>query len=48
VARGDKATVARQRAAVDEVAPDMVALLDELVTATGALATTGEREVQPA
>ena len=37
VARGDEATVARQRAAIDEVAPDLVPLFDELVTATRAL-----------
>jgi predicted short-subunit dehydrogenase-like oxidoreductase (DUF2520 family) len=48
VARGDEATIARQRAAVDEVAPDLVPLFDELVTATRALATAGDREVQPA
>jgi predicted short-subunit dehydrogenase-like oxidoreductase (DUF2520 family) len=48
VARGDDATVARQRAAVDEVAPDLVPLFDELVTATRALATAADREGQPA
>lgn len=39
VARGDDATVARQRAAVVEAAPDLVALFDTLVSATRALAT---------
>jgi predicted short-subunit dehydrogenase-like oxidoreductase (DUF2520 family) len=48
VARGDDVTIARQRAAVDEVAPDLVPLFDELVSATRALAARGEREVQPA
>ncbi len=48
VARGDEATIERQRAAVDEVAPDLVALFDELVTATRALAAAPDREVQPA
>ena len=48
VARGDEATVARQRAAIDEIAPDLVPLFDELVTATRALAAAGEREAQPA
>lgn len=48
VARGDEATVARQRAAVDEVAPDLVPLFDELVTTTRALAAAREPEVQPA
>jgi predicted short-subunit dehydrogenase-like oxidoreductase (DUF2520 family) len=48
VARGDEATVARQRAAIDEVAPDLVPLFDELVTATRALAAAGERQAQPA
>ncbi len=48
VARGDEATIERQRAAIDEVAPDLVALFDELVTATRALAATPDREVQPA
>jgi predicted short-subunit dehydrogenase-like oxidoreductase (DUF2520 family) len=48
VARGDEATVARQRAAVDEVAPELLPLFDELVTATRALAAAGDREVQAA
>jgi predicted short-subunit dehydrogenase-like oxidoreductase (DUF2520 family) len=34
VARGDDATVARQRAAVAERAPDLLPLFDELVEAT--------------
>ena len=48
VARGDEATITRQRAAIDEVAPDLLPLFDELVTATRALAARAEREVQPA
>jgi predicted short-subunit dehydrogenase-like oxidoreductase (DUF2520 family) len=48
VARGDETTIARQRAAIDEVAPDLLPLFDELVTTTRALAARGEREVQPA
>ena len=40
VARGDDATVARQREAVAEVAPELLALFDELVTATRALTVT--------
>jgi predicted short-subunit dehydrogenase-like oxidoreductase (DUF2520 family) len=38
VARGDDATVAAQRAAVDEAAPELLALFDELVAHTRALA----------
>ncbi len=38
VARGDEATVARQRAAVDSVAPHLLPLFDELVERTRALA----------
>ena len=48
VARGDEATIERQRAAVEDVAPDLVALFDELVTATRALAAVRDRETQPA
>ena len=48
VARGDEATVARQRAAVEDVAPDLVPLFDELVSATRALAAVRDREAQPA
>jgi predicted short-subunit dehydrogenase-like oxidoreductase (DUF2520 family) len=48
VSRGDEATITRQRAAIDEVAPDLLPLFDELVTATRALAARGEREIQPA
>ena len=55
VARGDEVTIARQRAAVEHVAPDLMPLFDELVTATRALATARDsratirdREVQPA
>jgi predicted short-subunit dehydrogenase-like oxidoreductase (DUF2520 family) len=46
VARGDSATVARQRAALAERAPDLVPLFDALVAATQALAAN--REAQPA
>jgi predicted short-subunit dehydrogenase-like oxidoreductase (DUF2520 family) len=45
VARGDHATVARQRAAVAERAPDLIPLFDSLVEATRALAAA--REAQP-
>ena len=38
IARGDEATVARQRAAVQERAPDLVALYDAMADATRALA----------
>jgi predicted short-subunit dehydrogenase-like oxidoreductase (DUF2520 family) len=38
VARGDEATVAAQRAAVEEAAPELVELFDELVRRTRALA----------
>jgi predicted short-subunit dehydrogenase-like oxidoreductase (DUF2520 family) len=38
VARGDDRTVARQRDAVEERAPDLLGLFDELVRATGSLA----------
>jgi predicted short-subunit dehydrogenase-like oxidoreductase (DUF2520 family) len=38
VARGDHATVARQRDAVDHHAPDLLPLFDELVRCTAALA----------
>jgi predicted short-subunit dehydrogenase-like oxidoreductase (DUF2520 family) len=60
VARGDEVTIERQRAAVGEVAPDLLPLFDELVNATRALAATRDsraadarttvrdREVQPA
>ncbi len=48
VARGDEATIARQRAAVEDVAPDLVPLFDELVSATRALAAVRDREAQPA
>jgi predicted short-subunit dehydrogenase-like oxidoreductase (DUF2520 family) len=47
VARGDEATVARQRAAVSEAAPELLELFDALVSATRALAGR-EREVQSA
>jgi predicted short-subunit dehydrogenase-like oxidoreductase (DUF2520 family) len=52
VARGDDATVARQRAAVAEATPELLALFDALVGATRALADRRgrepEREAQPA
>jgi predicted short-subunit dehydrogenase-like oxidoreductase (DUF2520 family) len=38
IARGDELTVARQRAAVEERAPDLVALFDALVAATRSIA----------
>lgn len=38
IARGDEATVARQRAAVQERTPDLVALFDALAAATRSLA----------
>ena len=38
IARGDEATVARQRAAVAERAPDLLPLFDALADATRALA----------
>jgi predicted short-subunit dehydrogenase-like oxidoreductase (DUF2520 family) len=38
VARGDEATVEAQRAAVEEAAPELLALFDELVERTRALA----------
>jgi predicted short-subunit dehydrogenase-like oxidoreductase (DUF2520 family) len=38
IARGDEATVARQRAAVEERAPDLLPLFDALADATRALA----------
>jgi predicted short-subunit dehydrogenase-like oxidoreductase (DUF2520 family) len=41
VARGDEATVARQREAIAERAPELLALFDTLVDATGALAASG-------
>ena len=41
VARGDEATVARQRQALAERAPDVLALFDTLVDATRALAASG-------
>jgi predicted short-subunit dehydrogenase-like oxidoreductase (DUF2520 family) len=42
VARGDEATVERQRTAVSERAPDLLALFDALVEATRALAKVPE------
>jgi predicted short-subunit dehydrogenase-like oxidoreductase (DUF2520 family) len=43
IARGDEATVARQRAAVVERAPDLVAVYDALADATRALAARDRR-----
>ena len=45
VARGDVATIARQRAAVSHAAPELLELFDALVTATRELA---DQEAQPA
>jgi predicted short-subunit dehydrogenase-like oxidoreductase (DUF2520 family) len=45
IARGDEATVARQRAAIADRAPDLLDLFDGLATATRRLART---EAQPA
>ena len=41
VSRGDEATVAAQRTAVEEAAPELLALFDELVERTRALARGG-------
>jgi predicted short-subunit dehydrogenase-like oxidoreductase (DUF2520 family) len=41
VARGDERTVAAQRQAIAERAPDLLALFDTMVDATRALATAG-------
>jgi predicted short-subunit dehydrogenase-like oxidoreductase (DUF2520 family) len=41
VARGDEATVARQRAAIAERTPDLLGLFDQLVSATRAVARPG-------
>ncbi len=41
VARGDEQTVAAQRAAVAERAPELLAMFDALVDATRSLAATG-------
>jgi predicted short-subunit dehydrogenase-like oxidoreductase (DUF2520 family) len=46
VARGDEATIARQRDAIAGAAPDLLALFDALVSATRELAA--HREAQPA
>jgi predicted short-subunit dehydrogenase-like oxidoreductase (DUF2520 family) len=43
IARGDEATVAAQRAAVEETAPELLDLFDELVRATRALAAQEAR-----
>jgi predicted short-subunit dehydrogenase-like oxidoreductase (DUF2520 family) len=46
VARGDEATVARQRRAIAAAAPELIELFDALVSATRELAA--DREAQPA
>ncbi|MFL5823873.1 MAG: Rossmann-like and DUF2520 domain-containing protein [Solirubrobacteraceae bacterium] len=48
VARGDEATVRRQRQAVEERAPDLLPLFDALVDATRELANSPHLEPQPA
>lgn len=48
VARGDEATVARQREAIAERAPDALELFDALVDATQSLAAVRQAEAQPA
>jgi predicted short-subunit dehydrogenase-like oxidoreductase (DUF2520 family) len=48
VARGDEATVARQREAVAETTPELLELFDALVNATRGLAAENDREAQPA
>ena len=48
VARGDEATIARQRAAVAGVSPELLELFDALVEATRELAAVRGREAQPA
>ncbi|HTX12714.1 MAG TPA: DUF2520 domain-containing protein [Solirubrobacteraceae bacterium] len=48
LARGDETTVTRQRAAVQEVAADLLPLFDTLAQATRELAATAAREAQPA
>jgi predicted short-subunit dehydrogenase-like oxidoreductase (DUF2520 family) len=48
VARGDIATVARQRDAIADAAPELLELFDVHVSATRALAAGGEREAMPA
>ena len=45
VARGDEVTIARQRAAVEDVAPDLMPLFDELAAATRALAAARDPRV---
>jgi predicted short-subunit dehydrogenase-like oxidoreductase (DUF2520 family) len=47
VARGDEATVASQRAAVSDAAPELLELFDALVRATRELAAVRDREAQP-
>jgi predicted short-subunit dehydrogenase-like oxidoreductase (DUF2520 family) len=47
VARGDEATVARQRAAVADRAPDLLPMFDALVAATRTLAGAGKAQGAP-
>ncbi|MGZ4174474.1 MAG: DUF2520 domain-containing protein [Solirubrobacteraceae bacterium] len=47
VARGDGATIERQRAAIEERAEDLLPLYDALVEATRALAGTGREAAKP-
>ncbi|MGN6869209.1 MAG: DUF2520 domain-containing protein [Solirubrobacteraceae bacterium] len=48
VARGDEATIKRQREAVADAAPELLDLFDALVSATRELAAARDREAQPA
>jgi predicted short-subunit dehydrogenase-like oxidoreductase (DUF2520 family) len=48
IARGDEATVARQRDAIDERAPELLRLFDALADATRELAADGEEPVRSA
>jgi predicted short-subunit dehydrogenase-like oxidoreductase (DUF2520 family) len=47
VARGDEATVARQRAAVADRAPDLLPMFDALIAATRTLASAGKAQGAP-
>jgi hypothetical protein len=47
VARGDEATVRRQREAIEERTPDLLPLFDALVDATRSLARSPTLEAQP-
>ena len=48
VARGDEATVARQRAAIEERVPELLELFDALVEATREVASPATRDPSPA